>query len=181
MINVIAGPTAVGKTTIADILSHLKPSIHRAVSCTTRKRKRDEVNGVDYHFLSREDFERRRKRGDFAECAEVHGEWYGTLRLDLSPALRAGVEVLLVIDVQGMREIKRQYPHVTRSIFIHPPNISTLEERIRRRDRGESEEEIARRLERAQQEICCATEFDYEVVNGSLKPTVREVLTLLGI
>lgn len=180
-INILSGPTAVGKTTLAGIVCTLRPTIHRAVSYTTRAPKRGEVHGVDYHFVNRESFLRKLEARRFAEHAEVHGELYGTLKLDLAPALRKNGDVLLVIDVQGMLQIKQKYPEITRTIFLHLPSFVVLEERIRRRRGGESEEEIQRRLLRAEEELAIAPTYDHEVVNADIQSTARELLDKMGL
>ena len=182
MIVILSGPSGSGKTTLAKLLGILRPSMHRPVSYTTRQLKKGEINGVDYHFISRAVFEKRIARGDFAEYAEYGGEFYGTLKLDLKLGLSAldDCVVLLEIDLQGMRQIKKGYSGV-RTIFIHPPTKIELERRIRERQRGESEEEITRRLTRADEELACASECDFEIVNTDRHTAIREINRIINL
>jgi len=177
VIFIISGPSGVGKTSIDNALQVLRPSFHRPVSCTTRSRKRGEVNGKDYHFLSRDNFVQMIEKGLFAEYAEVYGNFYGTLGIDLM--LRGcDAVIVLVIDVQGMRQVKAKHKNVV-SIFILPPTFEALEARIRERSREETEEEIATWLETARQELSCASEYSHQIVNDDLMTTVRAILDVL--
>lgn len=182
MLFVMSGPSGVGKSTLVRKVAELNPSLHLPVSFTTRTPKNGEKNGVHYHFVSCEIFQRLMDRGQFAECAIVHGHHYGTLKFDLysvSTPESDRHDVLLEIDVQGMRNIKRQFPGAI-TIFVLPTSFAILEARIRECDRGDTEEEMSVRLENARTEIDCADEFDYRVVNGNLDVAIRAVLEIFS-
>jgi guanylate kinase len=176
---VLSGPTGVGKTTLAELLGKVRPSLYRPISCTTRAPKKGEKNGVEYHFLSRAQFERKESLGHFEEYAEIHGDLYGTLKIDLE-STDPEIRFLLEIDVQGMRKVRDRFYRV-KTVFIHPLSFEVLEERIRARQRGESDEEIVRRLARAREEITCAREFTYEVVNDDLSRALRELVEIVDL
>jgi guanylate kinase len=142
------------------------------VSCTTRARRRGEVNGRHYRFISKDRFVAMRDRGEFAEWAEVHDFLYGTPRKPLDRSLSAGQDILLDIDVQGARKIKRLYPDAV-SVFLLPPSKGELERRLRRRGTDDATV-IRRRLGNAQDEIQSVIRYDYYVVN-------RDVAEALGV
>ncbi|HWC90764.1 MAG TPA: guanylate kinase, partial [Pirellulales bacterium] len=144
---VVSGPAGAGKTTLLKRMfaECRRPLIH-SVSATTRQPRPGEVDGVDYHFLSPEEFARRREAGEFLECCEVfgRGDWYGTLRSEVTPSLAAGKWVVLEIDVQGAAAILELYPE-TVTIFVLPESYAELERRLRGRG-TESDAALARRL-----------------------------------
>lgn len=170
---VLAGPSGSGKTTIGRQLVERRPDVRFSVSATTRAPRPGEEDGEDYHFVSRERFERLRDEGGFLESAEVHGELYGTPRSNLERARDAGEHLLLDIDVQGARSVRRRVA-ATVDIFVVPP---TGEEILRRlRGRGtEGETRLRRRLRAAESELRAMGEFDYVVVNDRLREAVRRV------
>jgi len=170
---VISGPSGAGKSTFVHELVRRYDDIVYSVSATSRARREHEVEGEDYYFLDRDDFRRRIERGEFAEWAEVHNELYGTLRSQVDDALAAGRNVLLDIDVQGGRAVRRIYPDGV-FIFIFPPSMARLEERLRGRG-TDSEARIRLRLENARREIPLAHEYDYAVVNDDWEVAVRKV------
>src|SRR6201995_385181 len=132
---VISGPSGSGKTTLLKrMYEQCDGPLVPSVSATTRQPRRGEVNGVDYHFLSREEFARRREAGDFLECCEVYGrgDWYGTLKSEGTPSLEAGKWVVLEIDVQGTLAFLKRYPDAL-TIFVAPKSIEELERRLRER------------------------------------------------
>ena len=178
MLFVMSGPSGVGKTTLARVVASRKPDMHCPISFTTRLPKAGEQHGVDYHFVIKETFERLEERGLFAESALVHGQYYGTLKADLTRVRDA--DILLEIDVQGMRKIKKRYNNAV-TICILPTSLEVLEFRIRVRQRGEAEEEIAKRLANARDEIASAGEFDYQVVNDNLGLALRKLLEVMSI
>jgi len=174
---VISGPSGAGKSTFVHELLRLHPELVYSVSATSRPRREHEAEGADYFFLTPEDFRARIERGEFVEWAEVHGELYGTLRAQIDAALAAGRNVLLDIDVQGGRAVRRIYPDGV-FLFILPPSLARLEERLRGRG-TDSEERIRLRLENARREIALAHEYDYAVVNDDWEVAARKVDAIL--
>ena len=179
MIFVISGPSGVGKTTLAKMVASRYPDMHCPVSFTTRPPKAGEQNGVHYHYVTKDVFEGMIQRKQFAEWKVVHGHYYGTLKADL---VRRGrdVDILLEIDIQGMRQIREDCKDVV-AICILPTTFEELEFRIRVRKGGESEEEIDKRLATARDEVASAGEFDYQVVNGNLGLAIRKLLEVMSI
>jgi len=177
---VVSGPSGVGKSTVVRwLLGRAPVPLARSVSATTRPARPGEVDGVDYHFLSPEEFERRRVTGEFLECVQVFGQeyWYGTLRGEVAPRLAAGQWVLLEIDVQGARQIVRDYPD-TVTLFLRTASTEELETRLRGRN-TETEAHIRRRLEQARWEMDAAETYDYQVVNDDVDRAVREICDIL--
>lgn len=170
---VLAAPSGTGKTTIARSLVDGSDRFVFSVSATTRPRRVHERDGVDYHFLSPEVFQAMRDEGELAEWAEVHGHLYGTLRRALSEPASRGEQVVLDIDVQGARQLKKVVPEAL-LVFILPPSVEVLVERLRGRG-TEREGEVLRRLTNARGELAAAVEFDFAVVNEHLADAVAEV------
>ena len=170
---VLSGPSGAGKSTFVAGLLQAFPELRFSVSATTRPRRPHEVDGRDYHFLAAAEFERRVTAGAFLEHAQVHGERYGTLESEVASTLDQGASVLLDVDVQGGVSVKRRMPDAV-LVFILPPSLQVLEQRLRQRG-TEAEETIRRRLQRAPDEIRCLPEYDYVVVNDTLAET-REAL-----
>lgn len=180
MLIVISGPSGVGKSTLVKRLFELKPGpLVSSVSATTRPPRPGEVDGVDYYFISQEEFARRRARGDFLECCQVFGgkDWYGTLRSEVTPSLEAGKWVVLEIDVQGALAVLRHYPDAV-TIFVHPGSMEELQRRLRGRG-TESEAEIARRLEVARNELAAAHLYRYQVVNDQVERAAQDLCNIL--
>ena len=177
---IISGPSGAGKTTLLKELLARCDRLVPSVSATTRQPRPSEVNGRDYHFLSDEEFQRRRKDGDFLECAEVfnRGTWYGTLTEEVAPRLAAGKWVVLEIDTQGTRAVVERYPDAV-TIFVQPETLEELERRLRKRG-TESEEALERRLEVARQEVAAAGMYRYRVTNQTIDRAVDEILQILG-
>lgn len=175
---VISGPSGAGKSSfVKALLGRYPRDLVYSVSATTRPRRAHEVEGRDYFFLGRDEFQRRVDAGEFVEHAEVHGELYGTLKSQTEAVLRSGRNVLLDIDVQGGRSVRRIYPDGV-YIFVLPPSLTDLEERLRARG-TDSEERIKLRLENARREIEIAREYDYAVVNDDLEDATRKVLAII--
>ena len=181
---VISGPSGSGKSSLYKAVSQRLTDLEFSVSCTTRAPREGERDGIDYHFIPREEFLRRAKAGDFAEYAEVHGNFYGTLKSELSGRMRRGVDVLLDIDVQGaarLRELAARDEEFRRSlefIFIAPPSPEELERRLRARG-TESEETLARRLHNAVREMNCIPDYDYLIVNDDLGEAAERFYSLI--
>jgi len=175
---VISGPSGSGKTTMVNRILEEDPELAYSVSATTRKPRQGEVDGRDYRFLTREEFQRRIDAGEFAEHAESFGNLYGTPAGPLREALESDRVILLDIDVQGARQIRRKFPESV-LIFIRPPDIRTLMERLRKRH-SETEEQFQARVKRAQAELDCADEYDCVVVNDRLERALSELRNLIG-
>ena len=176
---VISGPSGAGKTTLLKQLLARCDRLEPSVSATTRSPRPGEVNDRDYHFLSRDEFERRRLAGMFLECAEVFGggDWYGTLKDEVAPRLTAGKWVVLEIDVEGTRSIVQQYPDAV-TIFVRPETLDELERRLRSRG-TETETAIQRRLAVARRELNSADMYRFQVTNQTVDRAVGEILHIL--
>jgi guanylate kinase len=174
---VLAGPSGVGKGTLRERALGGVEDLVYSISCTTRKPRSGEREGVDYHFVTKEDFEDKAARGLFLEYAVVHGDCYGTLREDVERETNAGRDVLLEIDVQGARQVRRLVPDSV-SVFVAPPSLEVLEKRLRRR-KTESEEKIGLRLENAKKEMKEAGEYDHVVLNDVLDQAAEELRNII--
>ena len=164
---VLSAPAGTGKTTLVRMLSQEFPCIHESVSCTTRPIRPGEVEGKDYHFLSREQFEKKVAEGDFLEYAEVFGYYYGTSRAIVSAQQQSGKHVFLVIDTQGAMKLKEQgFPAIL--IFLSPPSLEELERRLVNRQ-TDSQDVIEKRLSWAKKELARADKYDYHIVNDRLE------------
>lgn len=175
---VIAGPGGVGKSTIVARLRGL-PNVFYSVSATTRAPRLGEVEGKDYRFLPRGEFEKMISAGAFLEYAEVAGNLYGTPKAPVTEALAAGRKVLVDIDVQGADQIRRQFPAAV-LVFVEPPNMEALEERMRRRG-AQSPEAIKRRIALAAIEMSRAPEYDYRVINDDLGQAVARITSIMEV
>ena len=177
IIFILSAPSGAGKTTLYNGLKEKYPEIRLSVSCTTRARRPGEVNGRDYRFITERDFKTMRARGQFAEWANVHDYFYGTPRKPLDRNIRTGRDVLLDIDVQGARLIKKAYPQAV-SIFLLPPSLKELHRRLAARgtDRRET---IRRRLVNARGEIGEIMHYDYFVVNREVTEAVRVLCSIV--
>jgi guanylate kinase len=164
---VVSGPSGVGKSTLVGRVLGNVPGLGFSVSATTRAPRPGEVDGVHYHFIDAGSFDARVAAGEFLEHATVYGRHYGTLRAPTADALSAGRSLLLDIDVQGFRQLRSAWPEAV-SVFILPPDLPTLEARLRSRS-TDSEEVIHRRMRDADEQIAGCGEYDYVVVNGDLE------------
>ncbi len=175
---VLSGPSGSGKSSIYRKALATLPNFEFSVSCTTRSPREGEVDGKDYHFVSRDEFERLASEGAFVECAEVHGNRYGTLKSELLDRTARGADVLLDIDVQGAAQIRNlcaKDPELKRLclfLFIAPPSLEILEQRLRGRA-SETEESLRRRLANASQELSHANKYDETIVNDELDRAVE--------
>lgn len=176
---VISAPSGGGKTTICKKLIERHPDEMKiSVSATTRRPRPGEVNGVDYFFISEPEFFERVRRGEFLEYERVHGNYYGTLRSTVEKLLAEGYTVLFDVDVNGALAIKKRFPEAV-LIFIKPPSIEALKERLRARQTDDPEE-IEKRLRRLPEEYAKSKEFDYIVVNNKLEDTLRQIESIIA-
>ncbi len=175
---VLSAPSGAGKTTVARHLLSVLPNAVFSVSATTRPCRAGEVDGRDYHFLSREEFQRKIEQGELVEYEEIFGNYYGTLRSEIEAALRQGKVMIFDVDVKGALSLKKAYPEDTFLVFIAPPSLEELERRLRHRG-TESEEQIRRRLERAALEMSYADQFDAVIVNDDLPTTLARARELV--
>lgn len=176
----ISGPSGVGKTTVIERLFSCAPvPLKASVSATTRPPRPGETDGVHYHFLTPEEFCRRRRQAEFLECFQVfnHGVWYGTLKEEVAPSLDEGKWVVLSIDVQGAQSVVAQHPDAV-TIFLRPSSLEVLEQRLRGRG-TETEEALQRRLAQAQEELALADHYRYQVVNDDIDQAVQEICDIL--
>ncbi|MDB5107362.1 MAG: guanylate kinase [Candidatus Binatus sp.] len=178
IIFILSAPSGAGKTTISRAAVKEISGVEASVSLTTRSARGGEAEGIDYRFVSEEEFRRREASGEFAECARVFESSYGTPRAPLEAAVAAGRDILLDIDIQGARQIRREYPRDTVTIFVLPPSFADLEQRLRRRG-TENEEKIQHRLRRAREEAAAYIEYDYLVINAQIKDSLARLETIM--
>ena len=171
---VIAAPSGCGKTTIAKAILTKYPAILFSVSATTRPIRNGEVNGKDYFFLTKAEFEERIRIGDLVEWEEIYGNYYGTLKSEINRALQKGYVMLFDVDVKGALSIRRYFPNDSVLIFIRPPSFEILKKRLENRN-TENPETLKRRLERVPMEMDQGLQFDFQVVNDDLQKAVDEV------
>ena len=174
---VISAPSGAGKSTLSSELLRTVPNLTYSVSLTTRAPRKGEVEGRDYFFVTDKEFFRRREAGDFIESAQVHGFWYGTPKRELELLLSGGKDVILDIDVQGGRQIKSLFPTAV-LVFIAPPSIKELEQRLRNRSQDD-EAAIQKRLENARQEIAEAGNYKYLILNREIAESVKRLEGIL--
>jgi guanylate kinase len=180
----ISAPSGAGKTTLCQQLLAARPDLSRAVTCTTRPPRQGETQGVDYHFLEGTTFEQRVQAGDFLEHATVFGHRYGTLKSELRDRLRQGRDVLLTIEVQGAATVRaraREDPELGRalvSVFLTPPSLEVLEQRLRRRG-TEPDQVIRERLSVARRELAHWDQFDYLIVSGKVEEDLQRALAIV--
>jgi guanylate kinase len=167
---IISAPSGSGKSTLTHRLIAEIPSLRFSISYTTRAPRGQEVNGKDYFFIARDEFEKRARNGEFLEHAEVFGHHYGTHIGELDRAAAENVDLILDIDVQGARQLKEKYPAAV-SIFILPPSREVLEQRLRARSQ-DAEPVIARRLLEAAEEIRNYSQYDYVLVNAQVEASL---------
>ena len=175
---ILSGPSGSGKSTVLERVMKTTPlPLRLSVSATTRSRRPGEQDGVHYYFWTPEQFEREVKAGQFLEWAEVHGQRYGTLREEVEPYRQKGIGIVLDIDVQGARAVRRQIPEAV-LVFMRTSSFETYEQRLRRRG-TEDEARIQQRLATARKELACAGEYHFEVINDDLDVAVEKFHAIL--
>lgn len=174
---VITGPSGVGKGTLIRGLMERIPALELSVSATTRGPRPGERDGVDYHFLTIEEFERRVAQGEFVEHAHYAGRSYGTLRSELEARVSSGVPVVLEIEVQGARQVRAAMPEAVQ-VFIAPPSLEALRTRLIGRGTDDPEE-VERRLRVAEQELAAQPEFAHVVVNDRLDVALEQLVAIV--
>lgn len=175
---IISAPSGAGKTTLARGLNEALPNTAFSISHTTRPQRRNETHGVDYYFVSEHEFREMVDRGEFLEHARVFGNWYGTSKAAVRSLMEQGKTVLLDIDWQGARDVRRKMPDCG-SIFILPPSTEELEHRLRSRGQ-DSDEVIAQRMEQARDEMRHADEYDFVVVNDDFERALQALCAIVS-
>ncbi|MEA1964982.1 MAG: guanylate kinase [Candidatus Aerophobetes bacterium] len=179
IIIVISAPSGVGKTTLCKRLLQSSPPFACSVSFTTRPPRKNEIEGVDYYFVPREEFQKMIKENKFVEWAEVHGQLYGTPEKFLNEVIKdGGKDVLLEVDVKGGVEIKKEYPQQAVLIFLLPPSWKELKNRLSKRG-AEDEGKVKKRIERAKEEVKYASYYDYIVINNEINETLKNLLVII--
>ncbi len=171
---VVSAPSGAGKTTIAREILQRHPEILFSISATTRSKREHEIEGRDYFFLTRQQFESYIDQGRLIEWEQIYGDYYGTLKSEVENALRSGKSMLFDIDVKGALSIKKQYPTDSLLVFISPPNVDVLTERLIQR-KTEDEIKIRRRLDRVPMELELSKEFDVYIVNDALSEAINKL------
>ena len=174
---IISSPSGGGKTTITKLLLQRRSDVGYSVSATTRAPRNGEVHARDYFFVTKEEFAGMRERGDFAESAQVHGNWYGTLRREVDSVLRSDRHVLMDIDVQGARQFQSAYPESV-MVFLLPPSAEALMRRLTSRQ-TESEEALRTRVRAAREELRAAVSYQYAVENDDLESAYGIVSSII--
>ncbi|MBU6212909.1 MAG: guanylate kinase [Actinomycetales bacterium] len=178
-LTVVSGPSGVGKSTLIQRLRQTRPDVWVSVSATTRAPRTGEVDGEHYFFVTLEQFEQMRAAGEFLEYANFAGNWYGTPRAAVAEHLASGMPVVLEIDLEGARQVRRSMPHA-QLVFLAPPSWESLVARLSGRG-TEHPDVVARRLQAARTEMAAQGEFDVTVVNDSLDEAVARLVSLLGL
>ncbi len=175
---VISGPSGAGKGTLCNLIKKEFPNIYYSISVTTRKPRQGEKDGVDYFFMSKEEFIELKDANGLLEWAEVYGNYYGTPKKKVEENIEAGKDVILEIDIQGALKVKKQFPEGV-FIFIVPPSISELKRRIEARGK-DSPEDISKRLSCAHDELSYVSEYDYVIVNDKLETAVAKLKSIIN-
>lgn len=170
---VLSGPSGAGKSTIINAASSQIGEYYFSISTTTRQPRAGEKHGVDYYFVSKENFEEDIQAGNFLEYAEVHGNYYGTSLKPVHEALNEGKLVIFDIDIQGHRLVRAKMNDITTSAFITPPTLAALEERLRARS-TDDEAVILKRIENAKSEIEAVGEYDFTIINDTVEKAAEE-------
>ncbi len=180
----VSGPSGTGKTTVCDKLLSRKKDLHFSISCTTREPRTGEVDGEDYYFITPKEFKEKVENDEFIEYAEVHDNYYGTLKTEVTDRVSNGEDVLIDIDVQGMKQIKEAMlgnellEKCSTFVFIAPPSYSELENRLRKRN-TETESTISKRLLNARKELKAWDKYTYLIINDEVDKAVNRLLSVM--
>ncbi len=174
---VVSAPSGAGKTTLCQKVSEIVPNLKHSVSYTTRPPRKREINNIHYTFVSKKKFKAMIQRGCFVEWAVVHGNLYGTSKKRLKELAKNGCDIILDIDTSGAAQIRSKFKDAV-FIFILPPSLEVLEERLRGR-MTESDEEIKRRINRAKKEIADYRNYNYVIINNEFKKALRELESII--
>jgi guanylate kinase len=174
---IISAPSGAGKTSLVKALLKTGIDLRLSISYTSRPARPEEVDGRDYHFVSREMFEQRRERGEFLESAQLYGNFYGTSQKWINETIASGHDILLEIDSQGAHQVRRIFPKVV-GIFVLPPSLEVLEMRLRLRGQ-DSSEAITRRLAAAREEMGHVGEYDYVIINEKLDKALQDLACIV--
>lgn len=184
MILILSGPSGSGKSTLCNKMFETFSGLEFSVSCTTRAPRGEEKDGVEYHFLTREQFENHIAANDFLEYANVHGNYYGTLKSEVLDRTERGIDVILDIDVQGAMQLKEKFSsdpvfaQRMETLFVAPPSYTELERRLRGRQ-TDAEASILKRLENSKKEMTCWQKYDYVIVNDDLETAEKSMAALI--
>ncbi|MBY0518578.1 MAG: guanylate kinase [Bacteriovoracaceae bacterium] len=176
---VICAPSGTGKSTLLAQLKKEHPELHWSVSCTTRPMRAGETNAVDYHYISKEDFEKRIASNDFIEWARVHSNYYGTSKTFVDQGIQGGKALLFDLDVQGADAMKKIYGDGAKVIFIRPPSIDDLEKRLRGRA-TDSIQVVEERLKNARVELTRANDYDFLVTNDDFERAYQDLAQIVA-
>jgi len=174
---VVSAPSGAGKTTLCQKLSEIVPNLKHSISYTTRPPRKREINNIHYTFVSKKKFKAMIQRGEFVEWAVVHGNLYGTSKRRLEELAKNGCDIVLDIDTSGAAQIRSKFKDAV-YIFILPPSLEVLRERLRGR-MTESDEEIKRRINRAKEEIADYRNYNYVIINNEFKKALRELESII--
>lgn len=176
---IFSAPSGAGKTTIVKYLLSIFPEISFSISCTTRPKRENEVDGKDYYFLTEEQFQEKIKNNEFIEYEEVYkGRYYGTLHSEIERLWNQGKHVIFDIDVRGGLNLKKQFKDRALAIFIAPPSLKDLEERLKNRN-TENLESLLTRIQKADEELSFAKDFDAVIINDNLEKAQNKAKTLV--
>jgi len=174
---IVSSPSGGGKTTLCKAVLNRFPDIRYSVSFTTRKPRKNEQDGVDYHFITKKMFKEKKESDQWAEWAEVHGQFYGTSAEFIKNVVSSGHDILLDIDTQGTFQISRRYPESV-TIFIMPPSMDVLRDRLETRG-TDTGQEIVRRLLNAEKEISKKDRYRHVIINDRLSTATNELITII--
>lgn len=174
---VVSGPSGCGKSTLNDLLLRSRKNITMSISDTTRKPRGEEKDGVEYNFLTKEQFEENIKNDKYLEYATVHSHYYGTSKHNINKLLKNGIDVILEIDIEGARKVKEKCPNAV-FIFIMPPSMEILKDRLMGR-KTESKEQLVERFKTAYKEINEVTKYNYVIVNDNLNESLLKINSIL--
>lgn len=175
---IISGCSGVGKGTLLKLFLEKNSDVKLSISATTRKPRKGEIDGVNYFFISKQEFEESVQNNEFLEWAEFSGNFYGTKKSFVEKTLNKGIDIILEIEVKGANQVKEKMPEA-KTIFIMPPSVETLEARLRGRH-TEDEETIQKRLNEAKREIQAGQKFDYQIINDNLDDALSNLQNIFN-